>query len=354
MVYDRDILGHIIRNKIKMRAMSFQDRGVKAPVVAAAGLCLASAGLISNGLAMADTTSVTDTVNVTVESACTFNSIDDETYAGSAVNGAEVENFNDSGVHEFNLFCNNNSGFTVTATPYDLEATGITGKISYTDSYATSGTDGLWTAAIASSNADLVVSTPVPVGGGTIITSSSHTATGGVDFTAAYDAYVGTTTSAGTYTGTIVYTLVPSGSTNSGSSSSTNSSSSESSTGSESSGESSGTSSTEGTLGTTSTGTTINNTYSTYNTYNTTNTTSTNNSTNNSGTTSTTGETTSEDDDDDADSSYVTPLGVTSTTKSSSGDSGTIDPTPIIIAGALVIAGLSAVALIKNSQEEEN
>ena len=199
-----------------MKETGLRSKTCVVPVAVAAGFGMAGMGLVADGVAMADTTSVTDTINVTVSSNCTFSGAIDKTYIGSATNGAEVENFNDSGVHEFNLFCNNNSGYVVTATPYNLTATGTNAAISYTDNYTPSGANSLWTAIIASDTAGLTVTSPVPVGGGTIISSSSSTTAAGATFTATYEAYVGSTTPAGTYTGIIEYTLTVSGTSNNG------------------------------------------------------------------------------------------------------------------------------------------
>ena len=197
-----------------MKKNGSQGKARIAPVGVAAVLGMAGMGLVSGGVVAADTTSVTDTINVTVQPSCTFNSVEDKTYTGSAANGTEVGNFNDSGVHEFNLFCNDNNGFIVTATPYDLEATGVEDVIAYTDNYNPSGANSIWSAAIESEATGVTVVPVVPIGGGTILSSDTSTATAGVDFSATYSAYVGTATPAGTYTGTIVYTLTAAGTSN--------------------------------------------------------------------------------------------------------------------------------------------
>ena len=196
-----------------------RGRALVVPVAVVAGLGMAGVGLALSGVARAATTDVrssTDTLNVNVQLSCTFNSVENKTYTGSANNGAEVGNFNDSGAHEFNFSCNDKDGYTVSATPYDLEATGIEDVIAYTDSYAPSGANGMWTAAISSNTAGVTVTPVVPVGGGTIISASSNTAAGGTTFTATYSAYVGTEMPAGTYSGTIVYTLISPGLSNGG------------------------------------------------------------------------------------------------------------------------------------------
>ena len=190
-----------------MRETNSQGKAYVVPLAVAAGLGMAGMGLVSSGIVSADTTSITDTVNVEVQPSCTFNNVIDETYVGSALNGSEVENFHDAGVHIFYLFCNNNDGYTVSATPHNLTATGIENDaISYTNNYTHTGTDGMWTAEIATSESGVTVTSPVPIGGGVIISSNTNSSDS-MSFTATYSAYVGSRTPAGTYTGTIEYTL---------------------------------------------------------------------------------------------------------------------------------------------------
>ena len=345
------------------------------PIAIATSIGVVGAGLVPNGVVMAGTTM--DTISVTVAPSCTFNNVTGETYAGSAVNGAEVGNFNNSGIHEFNVFCNDNSGFAVTATPYDLEATGVeSAKISYTDNYVASGVNGLWTALIASTATGVTVTSPAPATGGTIISFGSHTSAGGISFTATYKAYVGSATPAGTYNGTIVYTLSPTGSSNSGSNSNANTNTDTNSGNNDSptdtpdntdSNEPTPDNSNSGDLNSNTPGTntnntqnssplmtTINNNYSTYNTYNTANyqnsgsgTTTTNEPTSTSGTSGSS-------NNNRTNNGYEQPLGVTSTTTSSNKKSDTFDPTPLLITGALAASGLAAVVLLKNKDKEED
>lgn len=371
-----------------MKKTSSQSRVYMAPVGVAAVLGMAGMGLVSSGVVAADTTSVTDTINVTVQPSCTFNSVEDKTYTGSASNGAEVGNFNDSGVHEFNLFCNDNNGFIVTATPYDLESSGIEDVIAYTDNYTPSGVNSIWSAAIASDATGVTVVPVVPVGGGTILSSDTSTATAGVDFSATYSAYVGTATPAGTYTGTIVYTLTASGTSNdSNSGNSGNSGGGNSGTevtdntdngdsGAGGSGANNSGSGTEEPSGSNSAPsntqnaapmmTSLNNSYSTNNTYNTYNTTNYNGgntstsmpaATSMQGTTSgnstTSGNDTASGSDSEASDSYEKPLGVTTSTSSSNEDSG-VDVMPVVATGiALAVTGAAAIALSQSKKKEE-
>lgn len=375
-----------------------RGRALVVPVAVVAGLGMAGVGLALSGVARAATTDVrssTDTLNVNVQLSCTFNSVENKTYTGSANNGAEVGNFNDSGAHEFNFSCNDKDGYTVSATPYDLEATGIEDVIAYTDSYAPSGANGMWTAAISSNTAGVTVTPVVPVGGGTIISASSNTAAGGTTFTATYSAYVGTEMPAGTYSGTIVYTLISPGLSNGGGSgtgsgeinqndngggsgtgengggngngnngggSGTNDDNSGSGTG-DSGGTNSGDPN-DAQNGTQSlTPQTLN---STYNTYNTTNTYNTNNysgggtstpiAATTQGTTSGSGSSATNSNSSNktgTGDNYEKPLGVTTGTTKTTSESSGMDPMPIIVGGALAAAGVVAVVLAKKDKEEE-
>ena len=352
------------------------------PVAVVAGLGMAGMGLLSDGIVKAtDVTSVQDTINVGVLPTCTFNNVASETYAGSAANGTEVENFNNSGVHTFYLFCNNNDGYTVSAEPYDLEATNTEDVIAYTDNYTASGQDGLWTAEITTSEPGVVVTNPVPVGGGVIISSNTNSSAN-MSFTATYSAYVGSLTPAGTYTGTIVYTLTASGTSNSGDSEHADTNDSENSNDDSNSGnevtDNSGSGDNSGdasnTLSNTSNASplSLNNFY---NTYNTTNTSNTYNTTNYSGEgvsapVATSGQLASGDANDTANNddtandggsssnvgasnSYEKPLGVTSTTSSSAEKEVGMDPMPIVATGALAVAGVAGIALARSGKKEE-
>ncbi len=119
---------------------------------------------------------------------------------------------NSSNVHEFTVFCNQNSGYTVAAEATALSATGITDVFAYKATLP-SGTDGAWNATFAADteNTNTLTVAQLADGGAskTIISSGQASAAGGESFTATYTAYIGTETPAGTYTGTIAYTLAP-------------------------------------------------------------------------------------------------------------------------------------------------
>ena len=377
-----------------MRAKNLQSKTYIAPVMVATGLSIIGVGLSSDGAALADAALVRDTINVTVSPSCTFTGTNNnKDFAGSAVNGAEVNNFNDSGEHVFNIFCNDHNGFVVTATPYDLEDSSVeSAKINYTANYSPSGVNGLWTAGIDSDATGVEVVATVPKNGGTILESSSNTSADGVSFTATYSAYVGSATPAGTYAGRIEYTLTASSTSNTSGSehentnpepginnddpSNTNepgstdhgSNSTDSvnpvdtnSIPSNSQSSSNTNASTNDSTPSSLASTTDNSSYSTYNTYNT-------NNYSSSSSTPTTGsnavspllantnsDATNSDEgsSSDSDNNYEKPLGVTSTAKSLSKDSSEIDPMPIVATGVLATIGIAAIALIKSSDKEE-
>lgn len=370
------IRSYIEEGNTKMKETDL--RGKACAVAVAAGLGVAGVGLVSDGVVMADAATVMDTINVTVQPSCTFRGVENKTYVGSAVNGTEVNNFNDSGVHEFNLFCNNNNGYIVTAMPYDLEMTGIDDVIAYTDNYTHTGVNSMWTAAIATETADVTAISPVPIGGGTIISSDSSTTAAGASFTATYKAYVGSETPAGTYMGTIVYTLTASGaSTDSGNNSSENTNSGNETTdhdetdNSEQGGSDANNSGPEDTNpGNTNSGE-VNNTQNapspvlnnTYNTYNTTNAYNTSNYPSSGAGVSlamnTQGATNAGDSNDldnnssKTDTSYEKPLGVITSTTSSNKESGIDLMSVAVAAGVLAVAGVAVVVLAKDKKEEE-
>ena len=327
-----------------MKEAGFQDRVCILSAGVFVGLGMAGMGLASDSVVAADTASVTDTFSIIVQEVCSFNSVANRTYSGSATSGTEVSNFNDSGVHEFNVSCNNSNGYTVTATPYDLEATGINDVISYTNNYTHTGASGMWTAAIASTATGVTVTSPAPVGGGTIISSNSNTPAAGVTFTATYSAYVGTSTPAGTYTGTIVYTLAASG-TPSNNSNTNNETPNNSNSGTDNSTESN------------NTPLAVNDTYNTMN-YNsggasTTGTQSTAGGSTNGTTSNATSESDDTNDSSNTSNSYEQPLGVKADT-TSSGDDSEINWTPVAVAtGALAATGVAVAALVRRNNEED-
>lgn len=204
--------------------------------LAIAGASVALAAMPVMGVFATDITSITDTLEITVEATCTFNTADSSvasnaSYSATVANGA-VASFNSgANTHKFNVFCNDTDGWKVTAgSPNDLTPpaahTTNLHKITYQNSAipaAGGGTkEGAWTATVSGTGvteglSGLVTTGGVnyikaattgetPVAGGGII-ATNNASTDGSTFTVTYAAYVGTETAADTYTGTIGYTL---------------------------------------------------------------------------------------------------------------------------------------------------
>lgn len=185
--------------------------------LAIAGASLALAAMPVVGVFAADDRAVTDTISVQVAASCTFSQGgDDATYSyANGTNASGVVNpvNNSSNVHTFTVFCNQNSGYTVAAEASALSATGITDVFAYKATLPSTGADGAWNATIAAdagnTNALTVAQLADNGASKTVVTGSQASAAAGETFTATYTAYIGTETPAGTYTGTIGYTLAP-------------------------------------------------------------------------------------------------------------------------------------------------
>ena len=153
---------------------------------------------------------VTDTIKVTVNPSCTFIAGGaGAEYVANGANGASVSPVNSSSnEHSFTVFCNNNKGYTVSATASALGQTGVTDNFAYAATLP-SGTAGAWNAAISQAEGGPLTIEQLPSGGGAtnIVTLGEASGASGETFKAAYTAYIGTETPSGTYQGTIAYTL---------------------------------------------------------------------------------------------------------------------------------------------------
>ena len=175
-----------------------------------AGASVAALAMAAVPFAGAFAANVTDTIEVTVASACSFTGGSaGVSYEASGNNGASVQpKNNNSNEHEFTVFCNNSKGYTVSATAHSLTQSGVTDTFAYAATLP-SGTTGAWNAAISQAAGGSLTIEQLPSGGAAtnIATLGAASAVGGETFTAAYTAYIGTQTAAGTYSGTIEYTL---------------------------------------------------------------------------------------------------------------------------------------------------
>lgn len=198
----------------------------KVIIAGAASVALAAMPIM--GVFATDDTDVMDTIKVTVEPSCTFRAQNsgtlDGTYTATGANGADVTPSISGGtnVHTFNVFCNNNKGYTVSAVAQDLanidSATpAIEDKFVYKADLSGLTTTSGWHAAFAASTSGLsaaqlpdsaTTGEGAGTASGTIMTrTNSTTATAGDAWTATYTAKIGSETKAGNYQGTITYTL---------------------------------------------------------------------------------------------------------------------------------------------------
>ena len=196
---------------------------MKKSLIATGAASLALAAMPMAGV-FAQDLSVTDTIQITVNSACTIDETTtdtdgldtkDTTYAATVANGAQADfSGTHSGNHAFHVSCNAPGGWSFSATPTDL--TGYTASNKSTTnsdsiafvtptSYTHTGTSGQWTAEIASTGQ--TVTQPTAAGTATTVINAQNAQAANVEITSTYSAYVGTETSAGFYEGTIAYTL---------------------------------------------------------------------------------------------------------------------------------------------------
>ena len=186
---------------------------MKKSLIAGAGVAaLAMAAVPFAGVFATDANQqATDTIQITVDASCTFTAGSGATtYSAEGTNASGVvapQNTSSSSVHNFTVFCNNDSGYTVTAAAEALSATGITDVFDYVATLPSTGVDGAWHAQIAGTG--LKNQLPDDGTSTTIIERAEASGASGESFTATYSAYIGTETPAGVYDGNIVYTLAP-------------------------------------------------------------------------------------------------------------------------------------------------
>ena len=182
---------------------------MKKLAIVASSVALAAMPVL--GVFAEDDTSSTDTIQVTVSPSCTFSQGGgDATYSvtGTNTSGTVQPKNNNTNVHSFTVFCNNNTGYKVSATATALnQSPAISANFAYAATLP-SGTTGAWHAEVATEDTGLTAA-QLPAGGAAtdIITKAGASDADGEIFTVAYSAWIGTATPAGTYSGTIGYTL---------------------------------------------------------------------------------------------------------------------------------------------------
>ncbi len=190
---------------------------MKKLAIAASSVALAAMPVV--GVFAVDDIDVVDTIKVTVDSSCTFRTSSDGTldgaYTAHGSNGQTVTPSVSGGtnVHTFNVFCNNNKGYTVTATAQalsniDSATPAIADTFAYKADLSGLTTTSGWHAQFAPVTEGVSVTQLPDAGTGTIITRSGSTATAGDAWTATYTAKIGSETKAGNYEGTITYNLL--------------------------------------------------------------------------------------------------------------------------------------------------
>ena len=195
---------------------------MKKLAIAGASVALAAMPVMGVFAAAGDVTTSTDTLEIKVEPTCSFTTGNQgetqasQTFTDTVLNGKKAA-FKVSGnaktAHKFNVVCNDNDGWKVTAAGQDLSGTGTNAhKISMVAAAvpaADSGaTEGQWSGAVSGAGAISGGFIPLPTeqtANPVIATESASTDSS--TFTVTYDAYVGTETAADTYTGTVSYSL---------------------------------------------------------------------------------------------------------------------------------------------------
>ena len=188
----------------------------KAIIAAGASAVLAAMPVV--GVFAAQQANVTDTVNLTVTSTCKMEA---DAATGSYNLGSSTV------AHEYaavtgtpmTITCNDQAGWSITATANSLTATGTDQTIPF-GAYATNG-ESVWSAAIAksgndTSNANIATGwddfSAASASSTTIISADGETGTkkavSGLIITPSYKAYGAAHQAAGTYSGTIQYTFV--------------------------------------------------------------------------------------------------------------------------------------------------
>lgn len=179
---------------------------MKKLAIAASSVALAAMPVL--GVFAAANQEATDTIQVTVDASCTFTAgSGTATYTASGTNqsGQVSPSLSSSNVHNFTVFCNDKDGYKVTAVATALTQDGVTDNFAYVATLPSSGADGAWHAQIAGTG--LKNQLPDDGASTTIIERTEASGASGESFTSTYTAWIGTETPAGTYEGTIGYTL---------------------------------------------------------------------------------------------------------------------------------------------------
>ena len=188
----------------------------KALIAGAASVALAAMPVV--GVFAAEQSTVTDTVKLTVTSTCKMEAAD----TGKEVNlGASVvaHEYAEAAGTPMTITCNDQQGWSITATAQSLSATGTDQTIPF-GAYSAAG-ESVWSARIAKTgndvnNANIATgwddNTATAASSTTIISADgaagAKKGVSGLIVTPYYKAYGSAHQAAGTYSGTIAYTFV--------------------------------------------------------------------------------------------------------------------------------------------------
>ena len=178
--------------------------------IAIAGASVALAALPMAGVFAATGTQVTDTVEVTINSACTITSTNAaNTYSATMTNGQLKSDF---GSTEMTVNCNDAAGWHITAVGSGADAsdkTAMNATGSGTDiatGVATSGAASNWAMKVTGTGATGFTSfAAVPSSATNVATGSGAVSSG--TLTTTYQVFISATQQADTYTGQVTYTL---------------------------------------------------------------------------------------------------------------------------------------------------
>ncbi len=190
-----------------------------------AGASIAALGLAVvpfAGVFADDIRTMTDTIKVTVDPACAFSKASDSdnpsahTYTQKLAANSDVTTV---GTTKMVVVCNDATGYKVTVNSDDKAPSALVGpkksessneQIPFTTSALSKGTAG-WNAATTATSISGTPKTETVYlsAGATVLTSTTMTPAAGDTATIKYDVATSTNQAAGTYTGSITYTLAP-------------------------------------------------------------------------------------------------------------------------------------------------
>lgn len=163
------------------------------------------------GVFAATGTTLTDTVQVTIDSACLITSSQmANTYSDTMTNGQLKSDF---GSTEMTINCNDASGWHVTAVGSGADATDKTAMnatgagTDIVTGTATSGATSNWAMKVTGSTATGFTTFSAVPGSATDVAKST-VATSGSEIVTTYQVFVSATQQADTYTGQVTYTLL--------------------------------------------------------------------------------------------------------------------------------------------------